>query len=189
MHIYEQLTQIVAAFQSIVSVFGAEHVTDSDLPDITVCIHGKPTNSSWSQHTAFSPMHRGLKPLSIRSGANDLPKPRFSCSYTRCHGSGAWTQKKRAGRHEFDFATYQSRQISAANAAGSRLARKPSRSATLLRLKSGAGLGAAAGSAAGLSLMTFHQAPPDCFMPTCRFCRILLQTVVSSNNGSISGTN
>jgi hypothetical protein len=53
----------------------------------------------------------------------------------------ALTQKKRAGRHEFDFATYQSRQISAANAAGSRLARKPSRSATLLRLKSGADLG------------------------------------------------
>ena len=188
LHIYEQLTQIVAAFQSIVSVFGAEHVTDSDLPDITVCIHGKPTNSSWSQHTAFSPMHRGLKPLSIRSGANDLPKPRFSCS---CQVSTirAWTQKKRAGRHEFDFATYQSRQISAANAAGSRLARKPSRSATLLRLKSGGGLGAAAGSAAGLSLMTFHQAPPDCFMATCRFCRILLQTEVPSNNGSISGTN
>ena len=163
LHIYEQLTQIVAAFQSIVSVIGAQHVADSDLPDITVCIHGKPTNSSWSQHTAFSPMHRGLKPLSIRSGANDLPKPRFSCS---CQVSTirAWTQKKRAGRHEFDFATYQSRQISAANAAGSRLARKPSRSATLLRLKSGGGLGAAAGSAAGLSLMTFHQAPPDCFM-------------------------
>jgi hypothetical protein len=62
----------------------------------------------------------------------------------------AWTQKKRAGRHEFDFATYQSKQISAANAAGSRLARQAQSSATLLRLKSGAGLGAAAGSAAGL---------------------------------------
>jgi len=187
LHIYEQLTQIVAAFQSIVSVIGAEHVTDSDLPDITVCIHGKPTNSSWSQHTAFSPMHRGLKPLSIRSGANDLPKPRFSCS---CQVSTirAWTQKKRAGRHEFDFATYQSRQISAANAAGSRLARQAQSSATLLRLKSEAGLGGAA-PAAGLSLMTFHQAPPDCFMATCRFCRILLQNAVPTNNGSISGTN
>jgi len=71
----------------------------------------------------------------------------------------AWTQKKRAGRHEFDFATYQSRQISAANAAGSRLARQAQSSATLLRLKSEAGLGAAAGSVAGLSPW-----PPDCFM-------------------------
>jgi hypothetical protein len=71
----------------------------------------------------------------------------------------AWTQKKRAGRHEFDFATYQSRQISAANAAGSRLARQAQSSATLLRLKSGAGLSAAAGPAAGLSPW-----PPVCFM-------------------------
>ena len=96
LHIYEQLTQIVAAFQSIVSVIGAEHVADSDLPDITVCIHGKPTNSSWSQHKAFSPMHRGLKPLSIRSGANDLLKPRFSCSssFYQVLAIRAWTQKK-----------------------------------------------------------------------------------------------
>ena len=71
----------------------------------------------------------------------------------------AWTQKKRAGRHEFDFATYQSRQISAANAAGSRLARQAQSSATLLRLKSGAGLSAAAEPAAGLSPW-----PPVCFM-------------------------
>ena len=97
----------------------------------------------------------------------------------------AWTQKKRAGRHEFDFATYQSRQISAANAAGSRLARQAQSSATLLRLKSGAGLGAAARSAAGLSLTL----AAGLFHGLCRFCRILLQTVVSTNNGSISGTN
>jgi len=32
--------------------------------------------------------------------------------------------KKRAGRYEFDFTTYQSRQISSTNAAGSRRARK-----------------------------------------------------------------
>jgi hypothetical protein len=80
LHIYEQLTQKVAAFQSIVSAIGAQHVADSDLPDITVCIHRKPTNSSWLHHKAFRPMHRELKPLSIRSGANDLLKPRFSCS-------------------------------------------------------------------------------------------------------------
>jgi len=96
LHIYEQLTQIVAAFQSIVSAIGAQHVADSDLPDITVCIHGKPTNSSWLHHKAFRPMHRGLKPLSIRSGANDLTKPRFSCSssFTRCLRSGPGPKKK-----------------------------------------------------------------------------------------------
>ena len=135
LHIYEQLTQTVAAFQSIVSVIGAQHVADSDLPDITVCIHGKPTNSSWLHHKTFRPMHRGLKPLSIRSGADDLLKQRFSCS-CQVLAIRAWTQKKRAGRHEFDFATYQSRQISAANAAGSWLARQAQSSATLLRLKS-----------------------------------------------------
>ena len=43
--------------------------------------------------------------------------------------AATWTEpgldpKKRAGRYEFDFTTYQSRQISSANAEGSRLARQ-----------------------------------------------------------------
>ena len=91
-------------------------------------------------------MHHRLKSLSIRSWADELPKPRFSCFLPgACNGAGPGP-KKRAGRYELDhFTTYQSRQISSANAAEDRgwLA-KLSRSTTLLpRLKSGIGPGRA----------------------------------------------
>ena len=70
-------------------------------------------------------MHHRLKSLSIRSCADELPKPRFSCLLAATEpGLGP---KKRAGRYELDHFTtwtYQSRQISSANAAGSRLARQ-----------------------------------------------------------------
>ena len=68
-------------------------------------------------------MHHRLKSLSIRSWADELPKPRFSCLLAATEpGLGP---KKRAGRYELDhFTTYQSRQISSANAAESRLARQ-----------------------------------------------------------------
>ena len=70
-------------------------------------------------------MHHRLKSLSIRSWADELPKPRFSCLLPGacCNGAGPGPKKK-SWRYEFDFTAYKSRQISSANAAGSRLARK-----------------------------------------------------------------
>ena len=70
-------------------------------------------------------MHHRLKSLSIRSWADELPKPRFSCLLPGacCKGAGPGPKKK-SWRYEFDFTTYQSRQISSANAAGSLLASK-----------------------------------------------------------------
>ena len=69
-------------------------------------------------------MHHRLKSLSIRSCADELPKPRFSCLPPGGATEPGLDPKKRAGRYEFDFTTYQSRQISSTNAAGSRRARK-----------------------------------------------------------------
>ena len=69
-------------------------------------------------------MHHRLKSLSIRSWADELPKPRFSCLLPGAATEPGLDPKKRAGRYEFDFTTYQSRQISSTNAAGSRRARK-----------------------------------------------------------------
>ena len=69
-------------------------------------------------------MHHRLESLSIRSCADELPKPRFSCLPPGGATEPGLDPKKRAGRYEFDFTTYQSRQISSTNAAGSRRARK-----------------------------------------------------------------
>ena len=133
-------------------------------------------------------MHHRLESLSIRSCADELPKPRFSCLPPGGATEPGLDPKKRAGRYEFDFTTYQSRHISLANAAGSRRARKTqslynSFAATEIW---DPGPGRRTGWAVAWQNRILF---PCDFMLTCRICRILLRNAVPTNNGSFSGTN
>ena len=93
MQIYQQLKQTVTASQYIVSVIWLLHVADFELQHIKVRIHRKEINSLWSQQKAFRMMHHRLKSLSIRSWADELPKPRFSYQVLAAT-EPAWAQKK-----------------------------------------------------------------------------------------------
>ena len=125
-------------------------------------------------------MHHRLESLSIRSCADELPKPRFSCLPPGGATEPGLDPKKRAGRYEFDFTTYQSRQISSTNAAGSRRARKTqslynSFAATEIW---DPGPGRRTGWAVAWQNRILF---PCDFMLTCRICRILLRNAVPTN--------
>ena len=131
-------------------------------------------------------MHHRLKSLSIRSCADELSKPRFSC--LPLQRSRAWTQKKELvdmnsiiSQHTNPGRSHRRMQQDRGWLA------KLSRSTTLLpRLKSGI-LGLGAPDRLGCCL-----AKPDSFSVRfhglCRICRILLRNAVPTNNGSFSGT-
>ena len=126
-------------------------------------------------------MHHRQTSLSIRSWADELPKPRFSCLPPGAATEPGLDPKKRAGRYELDhFTTYQSRHISLANAAGSRRARKTqslynSFAATEIW---DPGPGRRTGWAVAWQNRILF---PCDFMLTCRICRILLRNAVPSN--------